>query len=231
MRGLTGKPGDTEQAVHGNASEEAMKMKTHIIPIIIGVTLSAMLFTSCATTTITSVWKDSLYQGQPKKIMVIGKTSKAEYRRTFEDEFVRQLKARGMEAVASYTVMSDEKLGSHTEIAAKIKDHGNDTILISRLVRKKTVQTYVSAKVYHPSEKYGSWRDYYGYDADEVYIPGHMIEDEYVLMESNLYSVVNDKLIWSAMSETEFRGSGLKQIKSYVAVMVKSMIEQGLTPR
>ncbi len=190
--------------------------------------LVSLMITACATTILTSDWKDPAYQKQPEKIMVIGVAKKSINKRIFEDEFVRQLKIRGTDAIASYRVMSDKKQNDHTVIATKMKEHGADALLISRLVSKKTVHTYMPAKVYHPPEKYGSWRDYYGYGSDEVLIPGYMAEDEYALMESNLYNAGSDKIIWSATSETEMLGTDLEQIKSYIGIMVKALEDQKL---
>jgi hypothetical protein len=190
--------------------------------------LIAMLVTACATTTLTSVWKDPSYHVQPRKIMVIGVAKKPVNKRIFEDEFVRQLKARGTDAVAGYTVMPDEKQVDHAVIAAKVKEQGADAVLISRLVSKKTVHTYVPGSVTYPPSYYGNWRDYYGYGSQAVYTPGYTAEDEYALMETNLYDAGNDKLIWSAASETEIRGSDQNQIKSYIGVMVNAMAGQKL---
>lgn len=191
--------------------------------------LIAMLITACATTKLTLAWKDPMYQGQPRKIMVIGVAKKPVNKRIFEDEFVRQLKSRGTDAVASYTVMPDEKQGDHAVIAAKMKELGADAVLISRLVSKKTVHTYVPGSVnYPPPSYYDNWRDYYGYGSQFVYTPGYTAEDEYALMETNLYDAGNDKLIWSAASETEILGSDQNQIKSYIGVMVNAMAGQKL---
>lgn len=190
--------------------------------------LIAMFITACAATKVTSAWKDPSYQGQPRKIMVIGVAKKPVNKRIFEDEFVRQLKARGTDAVASYTVMPDEMQGDHAVIAATMKEQGADAVLISRLVSKKTVHTYVSGSVYYPPSYYGNWRDYYGYGSQAVYGPGYRVEDEYALMEANLYDAGNDKLIWSAASETEIRGSDQNQIMSYIGVMVNAMVGQKL---
>jgi len=190
--------------------------------------LMALLITACATTKFTSVWKDPSYRGQPRKIMVIGVAKKAINKRIFEDEFVQQLKARGTDAVASYTVMPDEKQADNTAIAATMKEQGADVVLISRLASKKTVHTYVPGTVTYPPAYYGTWRDYYGYGYQAVYTPGYVAEDEYALMETNLYDADSGKLIWSASSETEIRGSDQNRIKSYVGVMVNAMAEQRL---
>jgi hypothetical protein len=192
------------------------------------VMLIAICITACAATRLTSAWKDPSYQGQPRKIMVIGVAKKPLNKRIFEDEFVRQLKARGANAVASYTVMPDEKQGDHAAIAAKMKEQGADAVLISRLASKKTVHTYVPGSVTYPPSYYGTWRDYYGYGYQAMYTPGYTAEDEYALMETNLYDAGNDKLIWSASSETELRGSDQSQIISYIGVMVNAMADQKL---
>jgi len=190
--------------------------------------LMALLITACATTKFTSVWKDPSYGGQPSKIMVIAVAKKPINKRIFEDEFVQQLKARGTNAVASYTVMPDEKQADNTAIAATMKEQGADAVLISRLASKKTVHTYVPGTVTYPPAYYGTWRDYYGYGYQAVYTPGYMAEDEYALMETNLYDAGSGKLIWSASSETELRGPDQNRIKSYVGVMVNAMAEQRL---
>jgi len=193
--------------------------------------LITMLITACATTKLTSAWKDPLYKGKPHKIMVIGVARKPINKRIFEDEFVRQLKARGTDAVASYTVMPDDKQGDNDVIAAKMKEQGADAVLIARLASKKTVHTYIPGRFSYPPSYYSNWRDYYGYGSQAVYSPGYMAEDEYALMETNLYDAGTDKLIWSASSETEILGSDQNQIISYIGVMVKAMVDQKLLTR
>ena len=140
--------------------------------------LIAMFIPACATTTLTSAWKDPSYQGQLSKIMVIGVAKKPLNKRIFEDEFVRQLRARGTNAVASYTVIPDEKQGDNASIAAKMKEQGADAVLISRLASKKTVHTYFPGSGYYPPLYYGNWRDYHRYGYQSMYTPGYVAEDD-----------------------------------------------------
>lgn len=190
--------------------------------------LMVMFLAGCSTTKLTSVWKNPQYQGKPHKIMVIGVARKPQIKRIFEDEFVRQLKARGTDAVAGYTLMPDAKQGDHEVIASKMKEQKADAVLIARLESKKTVHTHVPGSVYYPPSSYGNWRDYYGYGARAVYTPGYTAEDEYAIMETNLYDAGNDMLIWAATSETEIRGSNQDEIKSYIGVMVNAMSDRKL---
>ena len=188
----------------------------------------AVLVTACSTTEVKSVWRDQSYSGHPRKIMVIGVSKNPVSRRIFEDEFVHQLEARGMSAMASYTVLPDAKQNDQAAIAEKLVSYGADTVLITRLVSKKTVQVYIPGTVYFPPSYYDRWRDYYGYGYQTIYTPGYTAENEYALIETNMYDAASDKLVWSASSETEMRGSDQKLIKSYIGMLVRTMAEQNL---
>ena len=191
----------------------------------------AMLVTACATTQLNAVWKDQSYQARPQKIMVIGVAKKPVNRRIFEDEFVRQLNAHGTEAIASYTVLPDRQQGDHTAIATKVVELGADTVLITRMVSKKTVQFYVPGTAYYPPPHYGRWPDYYGLGYEAMYTPGYMAEEEFSVIETNLYEARNDGLVWAASSETGMSGPDMNRIKSYIGIMVKAMIGHGLLGR
>ena len=187
-----------------------------------------MLVTACASTQLTSVWKDPSYQTRPAKIMVVGVAKNPLNRRLFEDEFVQQLKSRGTDAIASYTVLSDEQQGDPAAIAKKVAELGADTVLITRLVSKKIVQVYVPGSPYYPPPFYGTWPDYYGYGYRYMYTPGYIAEDEYAVIETNLYEAKSNKLIWAASSETGISDSDQSLIQGYIGVMVKNMIGLGL---
>lgn len=198
-----------------------------------------MLFVvaGCATTEFTSEWRDQSFRGQPQKLMVIGMAKKPVLRRIFEDEFVNQLKRVGTDAVASYSVMPAVKLPDQQAVAAKMKEIGADAVLITRLVDRKVVRTYVPGRIDHPMGLwydrypgyYGSWPSYYNYGSSFMYSPGYIDEDLYALMETCLYSAGNgEKMIWSATSETVIDRSDQKMVKSFIKAMVDKLQEQGL---
>lgn len=191
--------------------------------------LATLLLSACATTQVNSVWKDPSYQTRPAKIMVISVAKNALERRLFEDEFLVQLKAHGTDAIASYTVLPDQQQDDQSAIAAKVKELGADTILITRMVSKKTVKTYVPGYPYYPPFYYDTWPDYYGYGYRYMRSsPGYIAEDEYAVIETNLYEARNDKLVWAASSETVLSNSDQVLIKSYIGMMVDTMAGHGL---
>lgn len=193
----------------------------YLIPIV-------MLIAACASTRVTAVWKDPSYQTRPAKVMVVAVAKNPLNRRLFEDEFVKQLKSRGTNAISSYTVLPDKQQDDQDAVAEKVKELGADTVLITRLVSKKTVKVYVPGTVYYPPPYYGTWPYYYDYGYRYMYSPGYVVDDEYAIIETNLYESKTDKLIWAASSETGINDTDQNLIKSYIGVMVNNMIEQGL---
>ncbi|MGC2165246.1 MAG: hypothetical protein WA632_04450 [Gallionella sp.] len=187
-----------------------------------------VVLTGCATTQLTSVWKDPAFQARPNKIMVIGMAKNPLNRRLFEDEFVQQLKVHGTDAIASYTVLPDKQQEDQDVIAAKLKELSADSLLITRLISKKTVRVFMPGTAYYPPPYYGTWPDYYGYGYRYLYSPSYIAEDEYAVIETNLYQTGNDKLIWAASSETLMTDTNQNMIKSYIDIMVNSMAGNGL---
>lgn len=194
----------------------------------------AMLLTACGTMQLMQpdvTWKDPEYQSSPHKVMVIGVAKSAVNRRVLEDEFVRQLNAWGTDAIASYTVLPDSEQNDRAAVTEKVKEQGADAVLITRLVSKKTRQVYVPGTPYFPPPYYATWPDYYGYGYLAMTTPGYMAENEYAVIESNLYNAGNEKLIWAASTETGLFGSNGEIIKSYVGIIVKAMSKDGLFGR
>lgn len=201
---------------------------------------TAALLAACSTTQVQSTWKDPHYQVMPQKIMVVGVTKRPANRRLFEDEFVQQLQARGVEAIASYTVVPDSKQDNQRAIAREVKRAGADALLITRTIGHETVKTavpgtiyaapfpYVAGTPYLPPPFYNTWQDYYSYGYEMMYSPGYVAEDEYATIETNLYQADSQKLVWAATSETSLGGAKQQLIKQYIAQMVKAMTRNGV---
>lgn len=92
----------------------------------------------------------------------------------------------------------------------------------------KSEHVYVPGTVYYPPPYYGTWPDYFGYSYRYIYSPGYLAENEYAVIETNLYETKNDKLVWAASSETLINNTDKGLIKSYIGIMVNTMVEQGL---
>lgn len=203
-----------------------MSIFRKILIFVVG--LMSVLLTSCSTTHMKTVWKDPSYLGHPKKIMVIAVAKEPINRRIYEDEFVLQLKAHGTDAIASYTTLADKLQDDQVAIAKMVKELGADTVLISRLVSKRSVQVYYPATISHWPHYYGRWPDYYLHGHELIHSPGYSTNYEYVLMETNLYDSHTDKLLWATTTETGMDRANEDVIQSYIETILNIMAEHGL---
>jgi hypothetical protein len=211
-----------------------MNVKNRLLAYIVIMSLFVMT-SSCATTTLNNVWRDGSYGEKLNKVFVIGVIKNPGVKRFFEDEFAAQLKARGTDAVAGYTVLQSDAEIDKENLAAALKETGADSVLITRLVDKKTVETYVPPTTYAsapryvpPTHYYGCWHHYYARSYDAMYTPGYTVKDEVLVVETNLYEASSEKLVWSAISETFREGSSNTLIKSFIKVMIENLSKENL---
>lgn len=79
----------------------------------------------------------------------------------------------------------------------------------------------------YPSH-YRGFYGYYGYGWPTVYAPAHLQADTVVTIETNVYSVTEDKLLWSGISET-FNPSDVATVVNDIAdAASRELRRQGL---
>lgn len=181
--------------------------------------LSVTFINACATTALTSIWKNETYQGGPlRKVLIIGVDRNQEMKRLLENEFVLQLKAKGIEAVPSHTVLPEVTILEKEMINAKISELRIDSVLITTLVDIKETEAYESPTFYGPTGFYG----YYMQCCYNV-MSGYNVE-----IETRIFDAHYDTLIWSALSATVLERAREETIQSYIAAIVNELQNQKL---
>jgi hypothetical protein len=138
--------------------------------------------------------------------------------------FVAGLDARGNNAAASYRIIPLDKLPDRDIVESKIRGMGADAVLVSRLVDRKTMETYDSGVIYEIPNFYYDWWGYYDY---VMVTPGYTDETQVLIAETNMYDIETKKLIWSARSETEVTEGDQQLIKTFVKVMIHRLASEG----
>lgn len=184
--------------------------------------IMALLFMiSCApTTNLTSVWRDDNYRGNMKNVFVIGAAQKPGVRRIFEREFVSQLKTHGTNAVASYEYISDDKMLDKDTVVSTIKNMDIDAVLVSRLLERKNIKSYVPGS-------YQNWHSYYSTAYRDSCPPGYVCQ-EIVAQETNLFDARTEQLVWSAISETFVNDGTYELIKSFIKQVIDNLTKENL---
>lgn len=161
--------------------------------------LTFFLAGCAATTQITNSWKDPNFKGQLsfKKIAVMAIAKDESTRRTAEDELVKIIGAE--KAVASHTLLPAEELKNVEKAKAEFKKVGADGLVTIRPVDTQKEVNYVPSSVAGPINS--PW-GYSAYGWDRAYEPGYITTDTIVQLETNIYSITDEKLIWSGKSQT-----------------------------
>jgi hypothetical protein len=168
--------------------------------------IATMTLAGCGgSTKLLNTWTDPTFQTNSlKKIMVLGVARNASVRRMFEDRFVAEFTAEGVQAVPSYSVTGDGAIDS-TVIVNALMSSGCDGIIITRMTDRKTVETYyppTTSYVGAPSAYYGGYYGYYSMGYSYTSSPGYTVQNEVVNLETNLYRVADSKLVWSGLSQS-----------------------------
>jgi hypothetical protein len=181
----------------------------------------AFLIISCAGTELTQNKVDEAYKGKPvSDILVIAITGNEHNRRSFEKKFVARLKSVGVDAISSEEAIpmpADLELKKETILAA-VKQYENDAVIITHLIGKEEKDVYTRGSSRH--------RGFYGFYSNRHSIardPGYASTSTTVRLETNLYEVKTEKLIWSGKSNTLSRDAKDQIINDVIKAVIKDL--------
>ena len=166
-----------------------------------------------------------------KKVAALVISNDDSLRMSGEEALARALGARGIQAVATYRMAPKEVLRS-AETAKQWFEKANvEGVVAIRPVSAETEQTYSPSVWVSPN--YGTLWGYYGYGWTTVWVPGSggQRTQRTVVVESTIYSVPRNQLLWAAVTET----TNPRDLRAFVAELAKASIEemqkQGLARR
>jgi hypothetical protein len=177
--------------------------------------LLAALAGGCANTQIVSAWKDpGLSQVPFRKVLVVFQHRDAELRRALE----RTMAADIPNAVPAHAVFSDEEVRDIERVKARVRQEGFDSAVIMRVVSVDREISYVPGRLHAFPSYYHGFYGYWHYGWGTVYDPGYLRADRIVTIATNVYSVLDDKLVWASQSETFNPGSLRNAVQEVVRV-------------
>jgi hypothetical protein len=200
------------------------------------VALCALAVPAGAGTDFTTAWKapeaSQITLGQGQKVLVMVMTLHEDSRDGAEAALVQDLGRRGVEAIPAYTVIPANVVQDKDKARPYIDKTGCRYVLTMRVTgQEKELSgsgpmfagpTYVAANY---AFFYGG---YYAFGWGSPWIPGNIELDNILHVETLLYDLGTDKLIWAGNSKTKNPDTALKLIKDIVNAMGKEMKKQGL---
>lgn len=183
---------------------------------------------SCSPATkIEKTWMEpgsTVSAGPGNKALVVALVKDETSRRVIEDELIKRFNSS---AVASYKILTPEmiKAASPEALNEHLKSGTFTHILMMRLadVEKETSYVQGSANMGY----YGGYGRYYGYGANYYSTPGYYTTDKNYFIETTIYSINPDKLLWTGTTKTVNPSKIDKTVNEIADVLVAKMKQEG----
>jgi hypothetical protein len=161
--------------------------------------------------------------------VVVAVKNDATYRRIWEDAFVAELGAVGVNAVASYRDFPSA-LPDTQQVVDMVRRGGYDGVLTIVGLGSETQQTYVPGYVTTmPVTYYSRWSGYYGVYYQDVYQPGYTTTDKIVRQRVDVWSIDHGgTLVWTGTTESMNPTSGDEIRREVTRLVIPELKKRGV---
>src|SRR4030095_11385643 len=206
--------------------------KSALISLISLIFLVSLISFCCtgASTDFSGSWKKPGYTGQKfNNILVVAISNDIIKRSNVEDAVVRQLRDNKINAGSSIKVLDYSKLqqdNAHLdstkreETKSQLKSLGYDGVITVSLLDIKEKTEYVPGTSYYTPGFYSYWYGTYTY----VNNPGYYVNKTSVYLETRLYDLGTEDLLWAGQPVTENPTDIKEFAASFSASIVPKMI-------
>jgi len=200
-----------------------------------------VVLSSCSSnTSIVNSWRDpkiTVSQENFKKVLVVALVKDEASRRVTENRI-----AAGNEIFkTSYQYLNESTKDLTKEQKLKIlQDENFDGVITMRLVSKEKETTYVPGTytgmyyggfdgMYAGMYGYG-FGNWYGMYSPNFYDPGYYQETTSYMVETNIFSLKENKLIWTGTTESQYVTDLGQTVDAIMQAVVKEMRKDGSLP-
>ena len=205
---------------------ETMKRIVSQILLLLLISLSLVFLTGCDKSKLIHSWADpDAGNYQFTKPIVVFVMEDKEIRETAEEAIVRNVKK--VQAYPSYIVLREGELKDTEKAKARLREDGYDGAIVVRLVGIESNIDYAAA----PSPNYyHSYYDYYNTAwLGAAYTKSYVREERIIRLETVLFSITDDKLLWQGISESKNPETVSGLIDEIAEVIGKELRKQGIT--
>ena len=187
-----------------------------------------LLIISCSSTKIVSSWFEpnkEIKISNLKKVLVVALFKNETSQHKTEDQMVKYLNGKGVQSYNYFK--SNFNKENEQAIRSKIKNDGFDGAVTMRLIDVDKEKIYTPAETNFYPNYYRNFSGYYYNRWNTSTTPGYYTTTKIFTVETNVYSIKEDKIIWTALTETT-NPDGLKNLTDDIAkVVFKQMQKEG----
>ena len=193
---------------------------------------ATLMLTACASTTFTSTWKAPDAQGVDptgKKVAAVYMSSNESSRRAAEDVLARKLTEHGAQGVPSYTLVDTSVAIDVDRTKKQLSEAGVDGVVIMRVLgeKERTRVTYTGAP-WGYAGYYRHWSSYWGFGWGAPYSPAEVSTTTELSIETLVYSLTRDELLWAGTSRTSDPGKLDRLVDEIADSAAREMTRQGV---
>jgi hypothetical protein len=206
-----------------------MKLEMRCVSVTLLGVVVAVATIAAADVKFKSTWKGPA--GAPvsfagKKVVALVISDDDSLRVASEEALAGELNARGLVGTPAYRIIPKEEVKNADKAKGWFERAKAEGVVALRLVDARVERTYTPDMWITPS--YGTLWGYYGYGWGTMYIPGGVDEDTVVSVETLIFSVPQNRLLWGGVSESRNAKNGRQLISDLVKETVKELQKQGL---
>jgi len=193
---------------------------------------AVLVLSGCATTAFQSTWRDpsaqpANYAGQ--KVVAVVASPNESNRRAAETALANELTKRGAIGVPSYTLIPDDSIKDKEKAKAVFEKEGAVGAVVMQVTGSDKEVSSTPATMYGGPMYGGFYGGWYGWGwGMPAYSGGTVRTDTIVKVETLVYSLRQDKLIWAGTSKTTNPDRADAFIKELVAAAATEMKKAGL---
>ncbi|WP_455211616.1 hypothetical protein [Kaarinaea lacus] len=162
-----------------------------------------------------------------KKILIVVVLDDPVNRKIVEAALVEEFKQQGVEGIASNMALGSKEL-SKENLSEFANKNQVDGLMAVRLTSVDKEQVYHPPSYSVPYPYYYTWGTYYPHMHENVGMPGYTATYRYYNVETNVYAVITEKLVWSAASQTVDPTDINRESKEFAGKIVRSLKDGNL---
>lgn len=194
-------------------------MKKIFLPLI-------LLLFACTSTKIVSSWQEPnkiIHSNNLKKVLVVALFNNNKSSQKVEDQMVAYLGEKGVQSYSYFQPCYNKN--DESVIRTKIENDGFDGAVSLRLLDVDKEKIYTNRDIDFLPDYYLTFSGYYYKSWYNE--PGYYIENKTYTIETNVYSLKTNKIIWTGITKTT-NPDGLKKMTNQIAkVIYKQMLKEG----
>jgi len=153
------------------------------------------------------------------------------FREGREETLADELRRRGTDCIAGYTILPGALVRDREKSKAFLKKAGVSGVVLVRLVGDEERTSYSPSVAWYSQPYYSSFSGYWNYGWTAVYSPGYAWTDRVITLETTIYSIDTDELLWAGRSESTNPKDIKKFVKDLVDAAGKELRKAGLVKK